>query len=513
MLKEFKTIVLPIVAIILFFAGYIAISIAILIYVAFSIQSYFKADLNRQEYYKTTHHESIEVGNNLPREIKVVGVSFGNEDGSSRQHILSKLKSGSVVSIEHRPTEEYPHRISVISEFGCIGNLPNNYSKLLLVDSLNFKYGTIVSIGSGKGNLLGATILLKEVKEEKPKKTSDFETKRSFVTADENIINFPCKIKIECLVKSDFIEWVDEERMKNALDWILSEPKFFHYRLVREPDNQRSSYMVKLYAQDCQAYEVGEIPDRYKKVLSNMLDNDQEIIVTEVIISRKAEHLNLEFEIIIDRFQKPKREISFSNAREFNTEPPNPHEIDEERFWFGTSGGGWSVLDRKALLKGSEPKHVWYIFYGTDDEIKVSFDLDASKHPTFSNHTPHTNSFMQKYKKRSDVIWKYFCDNYERIVHELAIFKLKKETPLKPANYPIKIFKEDIDLIASLPVVREEEEFPPIERPFEDFSYYFIKYTKYVDETKKMESIPLSFSDYLKEKNSFRLMMRERYGG
>ena len=49
---------------------------------------------------------------------KVVGVTFGNDDGTSRQGIIKKCKAGEDIILKPIPTEEYPDAIGVFNKRG-----------------------------------------------------------------------------------------------------------------------------------------------------------------------------------------------------------------------------------------------------------------------------------------------------------------------------------------------------------------------------------------------------------
>lgn len=55
---------------------------------------------------------------------KVVGVTFGNDDGTSRQQIISQCKAGQSVVFKPTPTAEFPEAIGVFTENGKqLGNV------------------------------------------------------------------------------------------------------------------------------------------------------------------------------------------------------------------------------------------------------------------------------------------------------------------------------------------------------------------------------------------------------
>ncbi len=49
---------------------------------------------------------------------KVVGVTFGNDDGTSRQEIIKSCKPGDDIIFKPVPTEEYPDAIGVFNKRG-----------------------------------------------------------------------------------------------------------------------------------------------------------------------------------------------------------------------------------------------------------------------------------------------------------------------------------------------------------------------------------------------------------
>lgn len=57
---------------------------------------------------------------NILREFntKVVGVTFGNDDGSSRQAIIKSCKEGEKITLKPVPTAEYPDAIGVFNKHG-----------------------------------------------------------------------------------------------------------------------------------------------------------------------------------------------------------------------------------------------------------------------------------------------------------------------------------------------------------------------------------------------------------
>ena len=47
---------------------------------------------------------------------KIVGVTFGNDDGTSRQAYIKKLKPGEELIVKHMPTSEHPEAIGVFTK-------------------------------------------------------------------------------------------------------------------------------------------------------------------------------------------------------------------------------------------------------------------------------------------------------------------------------------------------------------------------------------------------------------
>lgn len=94
-------------------------------------------------------------------EIRVVGVSFTNTNGTNRQDILSRLREGAKLSLVHIPDEKYPNRVSVQSEFGCVGNLPDEFAKMILNIGVSEGEGHVASIGKNSKGLIGLYIYLR----------------------------------------------------------------------------------------------------------------------------------------------------------------------------------------------------------------------------------------------------------------------------------------------------------------------------------------------------------------
>lgn len=65
---------------------------------------------------------------------KVVGVTFANEDGTSRQKYIEECHVGLPLSIQHTPTDEFPEAMSV---FGKSLHQIGFVNKELAVDLLN----------------------------------------------------------------------------------------------------------------------------------------------------------------------------------------------------------------------------------------------------------------------------------------------------------------------------------------------------------------------------------------
>lgn len=60
--------------------------------------------------------------------VRIVGVSFKNDDGSSRQRIISKLESGDPLCLEHYDYSGEPAYSVTTLDDECIGNLPKDLS-------------------------------------------------------------------------------------------------------------------------------------------------------------------------------------------------------------------------------------------------------------------------------------------------------------------------------------------------------------------------------------------------
>jgi len=104
--------------------------------------------------------------NNTVFIINVVGVTYSNNDGSSRQNYISKMKLNDNIIIEKEPDNPYDsNAIKVLYGDGLqIGYLPMNKSELI-TSYINMGYKVSVSLvsinGGTDGYNYGCTIELK----------------------------------------------------------------------------------------------------------------------------------------------------------------------------------------------------------------------------------------------------------------------------------------------------------------------------------------------------------------
>lgn len=64
--------------------------------------------------------------------LKVVGVTFTNEDGISRQGIISQLDNDSIVTIRREPTNKFDtNAIAVFTEYGQVGYIGKDYASII----------------------------------------------------------------------------------------------------------------------------------------------------------------------------------------------------------------------------------------------------------------------------------------------------------------------------------------------------------------------------------------------
>lgn len=67
----------------------------------------------------------------LDFELEVVGVTYENEDGTSRQEILAKCEVDDDIELKRAPMQKYPNAIQVWTKNGCIGYISENDNKKL----------------------------------------------------------------------------------------------------------------------------------------------------------------------------------------------------------------------------------------------------------------------------------------------------------------------------------------------------------------------------------------------
>ena len=64
--------------------------------------------------------------------LKVVGVTFVNEDGISRQSIIKELKSSDEVTLRREPTNKYDtNAVAVFTKYGQVGYIGKDYSSII----------------------------------------------------------------------------------------------------------------------------------------------------------------------------------------------------------------------------------------------------------------------------------------------------------------------------------------------------------------------------------------------
>jgi hypothetical protein len=94
--------------------------------------------------------------------ISVVGESFDNADGSSRQDILRRCRAGDPVTLEREPDNPYdPNAVKVVTRHGCIGMIGRQYPWICeRIDRGAFIEACIQSVGAGDRGQIGAVLLV-----------------------------------------------------------------------------------------------------------------------------------------------------------------------------------------------------------------------------------------------------------------------------------------------------------------------------------------------------------------
>lgn len=78
---------------------------------------------------------------------KVAGVSFNNEDGSSRQELLRKMKNDDPVILEREPDNPHdPNAIRVVAQNGYIGYIPRDLARIIVQSGHLLEGGMVESI-------------------------------------------------------------------------------------------------------------------------------------------------------------------------------------------------------------------------------------------------------------------------------------------------------------------------------------------------------------------------------
>ena len=87
--------------------------------------------------------------------LKVVGVTFANPDGTSRQEIMSNLVEGSSVFLEREPNNKFDkNAVKVNTLLGQVGYLGRDYAAILsgMMDTGHIFTATIAELDTYKGN-------------------------------------------------------------------------------------------------------------------------------------------------------------------------------------------------------------------------------------------------------------------------------------------------------------------------------------------------------------------------
>jgi len=94
-------------------------------------------------------------------EIQVVGVTFPNNDGSSRQEALQHLAIGDLVRVIAEPyNPHHKNAFKVVSNFGQVGYLPRSFADNLSKENKSQFEAKIKAVGASSKGSLGARILL-----------------------------------------------------------------------------------------------------------------------------------------------------------------------------------------------------------------------------------------------------------------------------------------------------------------------------------------------------------------
>lgn len=87
--------------------------------------------------------------------LKVVGVTFTNEDGLSRQGIIAALNDNDKIFLRREPTNKYDtNAIAVFTEYGQVGYIGKDYSSILapMMDAGTQLEAKIGEVGFFKNN-------------------------------------------------------------------------------------------------------------------------------------------------------------------------------------------------------------------------------------------------------------------------------------------------------------------------------------------------------------------------
>lgn len=102
-------------------------------------------------------------------DLKVVGVSFDNDDGTSRQAALKMCKSGDKITLKRQPTTTHPNVVQVWANAGMIGHVSSVEAERLapIMDNGSTVIAKVKKIigGTPEKSTLGCIIDVKESKQ------------------------------------------------------------------------------------------------------------------------------------------------------------------------------------------------------------------------------------------------------------------------------------------------------------------------------------------------------------
>lgn len=219
--------------------------------------------------------------------IRIAGVTFNNDDGTSRQKILAKcLANGKTKAKFIKYNFDGEKAIRVITEYGQIGNIPreeiqNILSKVELMEDIEMDIKTFRDDNSKK--TFFCDIAIKYAKSKKELKMKKIQDKSKVFTCaivkecDDKSCNnlIDCSIKFKDLNKDDLYNEYSKKEIKETYSKVYECNDYvFPCDIL---NNEESGHYDVFYREHDKEIYLGYIPPKYNKEIDDIINNKKVI--------------------------------------------------------------------------------------------------------------------------------------------------------------------------------------------------------------------------------------------